>query len=423
MAASAAGEAFSNMAGDFAAAAVRTMHTQMTSWGKAPSNIVLDAAADTGGGSLVQKVHDFTAWLQLVLGTLSVMFLGVRFAMTRAHQAEDTATDAAMTIARVVFTSALWVPIVVALTRMTDAFSAWIIAESGNSASEAMRTLLAEDYEDGNILASALVTGFLASPGGASILMLIGIILMLCSFLQMLFMYVRQGFLILLAAVMPIIAASGGLDTGRDAWGKAKAWTIALLLFKPAASLIYAIAFWAVGDIGEEDGTGAMTALLLVALASFTLPALVSLLAPAASGVPQGPSGMAVVGGAVGAAAMVATRGGLGGRGAAAMMGGSTRSMAAGPGPGRGGGGGGFGGGGGGGGPMPVGGGMGRAMEPDRASAGGAGAGLAGGGGITPGGGGGGGAAPGGGGAAAGRAAEPDRAPAGAGAAGGGAAG
>ena len=340
---SVAGSAFANMVGSFAESSLQMLITMMTFWAQMPSNVFI-SAAEPDGNSLISQVHEYTSFIQIGLGIASVMFVGLKFGLGRARDLEETAQDSMMTIGRIMFTSAMWVPIVVLATQAGDAFSAWVIEESSNSASEAARGFVTGVVEENWSVSTAWMYAATASSGGwTAIVLLVAILVIITSVIQLVLLYVRMGFLIILAAIMPVIAAAGGLENGKEAWGKAKAWTIALILFKPAAALVYAIAFWTIGNIEEDDTEAVLGALIIMSMAVLVLPSLVALIAPPAAQAPQGGSGMKVAAGMAAAGAMVATKGKMGG----GATGPSSRHMA---GSSMGGGGGSAGGGGGGGG-------------------------------------------------------------------------
>lgn len=328
---------FGKVVGWLGSGALRAIMWTMTFWLDKPSTIVLNAAgdqvdnegnvSDASGDDrgLVFRVMDYTGWLQLLFGMLSILAVAVRFAMTRWSEAEDNIQDFFMMLGRIVLTTAIWVPLIILLTRMTDAFSSWVIEESSASASEDMKVFL-ENKDWGEDWGPAQAWSNNVGMQGTSALVLLGsIISVITSLIQIVFSFLREGMLVVLCAVVPMVAYASALETGREAWGKVKGWTIALLLFTPAASLVYAIAFLSVGDIGEEDSIGVLGVLVLFGMAVLVLPSLISLVAPAAGMAPAGGSGMRVAG-ALGAAAVA---GGMAGAaGASGAFGGGSKAAA-----------------------------------------------------------------------------------------------
>ncbi|MGP9725289.1 hypothetical protein ACT3SZ_14870 [Corynebacterium sp. AOP40-9SA-29] len=343
------------------AGALRGIMWTMTFWLDKPSNIVLgagdvnDDGTPKNSGNLISQVGQYTTWLQGLFGVLSIMAIAVRFAMTRWSDFEDSITDFLMTLGRILVTSIIWVPLIMLCTRMSDGLAQWIITESSATAEEGMKAFLTDaEFPEGWKIATAWSTG--GGSGTTAMILIASIVSIVTSVIQILFSFMREGMLVILCAVVPMVAYASGLESGREAWGKVKGWTIALLLFPPAAALVYAIAFLAVGEIGEDDSIGVMGILVIFGMAVLVLPSLISLVAPQAGVAPSGGSGMKVAGAIGTAAAAGAIAGGAGGAfggGGSKAAAGASPSGAAGPAGGGSGGGGGGGEGGGGGSPMP----------------------------------------------------------------------
>jgi len=118
-------------------------------------------------------------------------------------------------------------------------------------------------------------------------------------------MIVRGGLLVVLAGVLPITASFTNTQMGRQWFQKAIGWTLAFILYKPAAALIYAAAFRLTGsDAFGANGVGIvsiLTGIGLMILALFALPALLRFVAPMTSAAIGGGSGGLAMG-AMGAA-------------------------------------------------------------------------------------------------------------------------
>ncbi|WP_125187508.1 hypothetical protein [Corynebacterium bovis] len=283
--------------------ALRFVMWMLSFWLERPSNIVLsagkgvDAAGHSDGRSMIFDVQDYTIWVQALLGVVSLIAIGVRFTLSRWSEAEDNVQDFVRTLGRIIVTSAVWIPGVILATRFTDGLGVWILDGAKHQASEGMRVFLAGDADmpDGWKIASSW-GGAVGNTGMAGVVLIGSILSMIASLAQILFSFMREAMLVILAAVMPILAYASGTSTGREAYDKAKGWTLALLLFKPAAALVYAIAFMSVKDIGDEDSMSVLGILVLFGLAAFCFPALLSLVAPPAGVAPAGPSAMRVAG-------------------------------------------------------------------------------------------------------------------------------
>lgn len=74
------------------------------------------------------------------------------------------------------------------------------------------------------------------------LIVLYGLIL-ISTFVQIALLLVRGGMLFLLAGVLPLAAAATNTETGRQWFRKSVAWTVAFILHKPVAAIVYATAF------------------------------------------------------------------------------------------------------------------------------------------------------------------------------------
>ena len=115
-------------------------------------------------------------------------------------------------------------------------------------------------------------------------------------------MVLRGAMLVLLAGVLPITASFTNVPMGRQWFSKALAWTVAFVLYKPAAAIVYATAFRLTGvNAFQAAGSGlfqilAGLALMLVALVA--LPALMRFLVPAVAAIGGGTGGGLLLAGA-----------------------------------------------------------------------------------------------------------------------------
>jgi type IV secretion system protein TrbL len=318
---------FAEIIASIGSGALRGVMWLMTFWLEKPSSIVLNAGEvnDDGtaknGNNLIFTVQDYTLWLQALFGVFSIFAIAVRFALSRWSDFEDNAADFLMTLGRIILTSVIWVPVIMLATRMSDGFAQWVISESTAQADEGMKVFLTNgEFPDGWNIATAW--GTLGGTGTGAVILITSIISIITSVIQILFSFMREGMLVILCVAVPMVAYASALDAGKEAWGKIKGWTIALLLFAPAAALVYSIAFLAVGSIGEEDSIGVMGILVIFGMAVLVLPSLISLLAPQAGVAPAGGSGLkvagAMVGGAATAAGMAVAGGAFGGGGSKA---------------------------------------------------------------------------------------------------------
>ena len=115
-------------------------------------------------------------------------------------------------------------------------------------------------------------------------------------------MVVRSGMLVILAGILPTTAAFTNTEMGRQWFQKAVGWTIAFILYKPAAAIVYSVAFLLMGNTSGQDVLiGSITGFALMIVACSRLPALMRFVTPMVGAVASG-SG-AAAGAAVGAMA------------------------------------------------------------------------------------------------------------------------
>jgi type IV secretion system protein TrbL len=157
-------------------------------------------------------------------------------------------------------------------------------------------------------------------PNAVAIIALMFLVF-LASLAQIALLVVRGAMLFLLAGMLPLAAAATNTEMGRTWLKKTVAWTIAFLLYKPVAAVIYATAFLLTREGGSFTSSDALvklaTGLTLCILALFALPALMRFTAPAvaaAAGGGGGGAGLAALGAlASGARPFFSGKGGGGG--------------------------------------------------------------------------------------------------------------
>ena len=149
---------------------------------------------------------------------------------------------------------------------------------------------------------------------GVFILIVLGLIGLLASLVQIVLMVVRSGMLVILAGILPTTAAFTNTEMGKQWFQKAIGWTIAFIAYKPAAAVVYSVAFLLMGNgDGKDTLIQSITGFTLMVVALFALPALMRFVTPLVAAVASG-SG-AGAGAAVGAIATGAVSLGRGGSG------------------------------------------------------------------------------------------------------------
>lgn len=256
----------------------KVLALSLTFWTK------VDTPTLSGTTGPVGSLRGQLAWLVAALTVASLLIAAARLALTRRS---DPAIDAARGIVTLLLVSALAVPGIGAMAVAGDHISASLL--SGSTGADL-----------GSRLAQ-MVTGL----GGLGVILalIVGGLGIAASLGQIALMLVRDGVMILLLGLLPLIASGAASGrSGRAALGKATAWLVAFTVYKPLASAIYALVFWTIGK-----GSGpvqVLSGVTLMGLAIVALPALLGLAAfHAAPALSHGGSG----GAAAAAAIVVAT--------------------------------------------------------------------------------------------------------------------
>ena len=123
----------------------------------------------------------------------------------------------------------------------------------------------------------------MSAVGSATLVIVLSGLAIIAFFVQLVLLIVRDGLLVLMAGTLPLSAAASMTPVGNSWFRKNVGWLLAFLLFKPVAALVYGAAILSVTNSG--DITGEITGIVLVALATLTLPALMRMVAPMVSAI------------------------------------------------------------------------------------------------------------------------------------------
>lgn len=258
--------------------------------------------------SLFSRIQDNTMWIQVVLLTVSVMVVAGRLAMARSVAGSlEEGENALRSGAKVVAASTLMAAVVIAAGRAGDEFSVWIVKDAAGTDNPLP---VMEKFTTASVVTGR---GF---ADAAVLVLILSILGILTSLIQIVFIIIRNMLLIVVVAVLPMSAAASGMSIGRQSYDKMVGFIVALLLFKPIAALIIAVALWT-GQ--SDDEMQQFIGLMLLVLSVLVLPSLMKLIVPAVSAAGMGPSTLAVGAGAVAvgakAGAMIATGGAAGAAG------------------------------------------------------------------------------------------------------------
>ncbi len=247
--------------------------------------------------SVVGFLQNQLWWYTGGLAILSIIVAGARMAW---QQRGEPLRELAGSLLTLIAVSGAGLTVIVLATQAADAFSVWILSTSTdcdvtNAESNCFGT---------NIFAMISLTA--SSPIGLIGVFLLGLLALLMSYVQIILMVIRGGMLVVLGGILPVTASFTNTEMGRMWFKRAMGWTIAFILYKPAAAIVYAAAFRMVGtDLFKSDGTGLLqilTGLALMLIALIALPALIRFVAPAVAAVAGGAGGAALAMGAMGAA-------------------------------------------------------------------------------------------------------------------------
>jgi type IV secretion system protein TrbL len=291
-----ADDAIDNLAKAIMEGMSQMVTTLSTFWISMPT-VNLISEDRTGPSPVVSMVNSELMTWTLTLAVLAVIIGGIRMIW---EQRGAPLKDLLRSLLTLTVVSGLGLGVISILIIAADTFSAAIIDRStdGKGFAESMKILV--------------MTG--QTGVGVFILIVLGLIGLIASLVQIVLMVVRSGMLVILAGILPTTAAFTNTEMGRQWFQKAVGWTIAFILYKPAAAIVYSVAFLLMGTgEGRDALVKSITGFTLMIVALFALPALMRFVTPMVGAVASG-SG-AAAGAAVGAMATGAVSLGRGGSG------------------------------------------------------------------------------------------------------------
>lgn len=275
----------------------------ITSWLHAGPIINPEKSSAFSWGSGV--VNIFT----LLAVTIGIMVAGVKIVW---EQRGEDIRYVLSSLGRVILVSGMGVSIVSLLLTASDQAAAAILDSTDWGHKDTMAVL----GDPGKAVAALGAMLFL--PGAIMVLVVI------VQWCIMIFVAIATPVLLMYWPVAEGITFAAG---GRG-FSRVSKWLLAFILFKPTVAVLYGFAFQ---ELKGGDGIGGIvTAVCIIAMAPFALPALLKIVNPAAAGTGADGAGTALAGmagmavGAAGMAAGAAT----GGAGAAAAAGGSSGASA-----------------------------------------------------------------------------------------------
>jgi hypothetical protein len=248
------------------------------------------------------------SWYVAAAAVLGLLVAAGRLAIERKP---DAAKEAATGMLTTLLTIGAGVATISLLSAAGDAFSTWILDQAAGSATPTQALTQLGSF-----------TGLMAT-GGAGLIILLSVLAIIGMVVQLAMVLIRSVLLVVLVGVWPLAAASSMTEMGRQWYKKITGWMIAFLLFKPAAAIVYAAAIKM--TLSSDSVLASIEGIILIILASLTLPALMKFIVPAVSSVGSMGAGEVLGAGiaaATGAAMVIGTAGvGAAAAGGAAMAG------------------------------------------------------------------------------------------------------
>ena len=247
-------------ANDFAHAEAQMLSVLMAGWVSVPTPDLSSSAS---------TVHFLQSSLEYFVGAVGVVSLIIAAGRMMWSLRADPVKEALAGVGRLIVVSGAGVAGITLLSQAGDAFSTWILDQaSGGDPSATMSSM------------GAMTVGAFTASSLVIVLCLFAILGFL---VQLLLLIVRSALLVVLAGVWPLSAAASMTPTGNQWFKKNVSWILAFLLFKPVAAIIYAAGIEAY--TASSDAIGVIVGIVLLVLATLTLPALMRFVVPMVSAV------------------------------------------------------------------------------------------------------------------------------------------
>ncbi len=252
---------------------------------------------DLEGRVQVEWMHSRLAWLTLFVLVLSCLITALRMVWNANGQ---PLKDLARSLFTTMFISVAGIMLIDMLMRFGDQFTEWIITAA---------------VDDGFKQKMAAVTEADPATSGMFVLLTAGFGLFLAG-VQAALLIFRSAVVVVMAGVLPLAAAGSAGPWGQQLFARLVGWTIAFVLYKPIAGLVYAMSIVLIGQSSDALSLVSGVALMLVAILS--LGALIMLFQPNSGVFASGGGGGGMAGGMVLAAG---ARGAMSGAAGGAMKG------------------------------------------------------------------------------------------------------
>jgi hypothetical protein len=221
---------------------------------------------------VVQFIQDSLSWYSSAILVIAVIYGGTQMILQRSGK---PLMDLVYALMKYVLISGAGLATCVLALRAGDEYSKWVIEKSTPHGSF------------GDSLTMLLGIG-LATPSSGIVMfvIIIGIIAIIIAVIQIGLLIIRSAIAIMLVGTLSIAYSGTNMGWGKNWAQKHTAWLIAFLLYKPAASTIYAAAFRIMDSFGDQKGDPGQqmvyftTGLVLMIGSLAALPALMRLITP-----------------------------------------------------------------------------------------------------------------------------------------------
>jgi len=252
-------------------------------------------AGPRGVGGATLFIQSGLWWYMAALAVLSVIVAGIRMAW---ENRADPGKDLVKSLFTLLVVAGAGVTFTQLFITASDSFSVWLLQGSLKCDVGSDKACFGKNITTLLALSTNPATGSL----GSMLVIILGIIASLASFVQIALMVARSGLLVILAGILPLSAAATNTEMGHGWFRKCVGWLLAFLLYKPAAAIVYATAFQLVGsNVFKDDDAlvSILTGLMLMLLAVVALPALMRFVTPLVGSLASGAAGGAIAGGAM----------------------------------------------------------------------------------------------------------------------------
>jgi hypothetical protein len=267
----------------------------LASWTQIPSTPVCQSNAPLGSATMVTDCAN-SAWpsgqlqhwvlsITILVATFGVVWQGLRMIISRKG-------EPLLYIVRGIWNTVLWGAVGIAATQLLlhlgDSYSTWVLRNALSSVSP-------------NATFAGELGAIMLIPGAAPLVtVLVGIVAFLTALIQTVLMVFREASIAILAGLLQLSAA-GGFTKRTSGWAtKVTGWMLALLMYKPAAATVYAVAFLLMGS-PDKSGRDFVVGIATLALSIIAMPALMRFFTWTVDGLQDGGGGLGLLGGAAAA--------------------------------------------------------------------------------------------------------------------------